>query len=264
MHCAKAEKSLTKATLLRAKKRLVEMYYRSKVGHLGGSLSALDGMMLVHHEFMTSQDRFVLSKGHSAGALYITLWSLGKLADAELDTFHKDNTILAGHPPAHGLPDVPFATGSLGHGLSLAAGLAMAQRLKRAPGYVYCMTSDGEWQEGSTWEALIFAAHQKLSNLTVLIDLNGLQGFGSTAQVASMDNLQKKLEGFDVLLSVVDGHSLDEMRAAISLKADKPRIIILRTHKGHGVSFMQDKFEWHYLPLSQDQYQQALKEIGEA
>src|SRR5205085_7947710 len=140
---------------------------------------ALDAMMVLFHQFLASDDRFVLSKGHSAGSLYATLWSLGRLQDADLDSFHQDDTLLAGHPPARGIPEIAFATGSLGHGLSLAPGTALAYRLKRERGHVYCLTSDGEWQEGSTWEALIFAQHHRLANLTVLVDHNGLQGFGS-------------------------------------------------------------------------------------
>jgi transketolase len=152
-------------------------------------------MLLVHHELMSPGDRFVLSKGHSAGAYYVVLWSLGKLSDADLDSFHKDGTRLAGHPPSHGIPEIEFATGSLGHGLSLAAGLALAAKLKGQTHRIYCLTSDGEWQEGSTLEALIFAAHHKLSNLTIMIDQNGLQGFGTTAEVASMDDMSKRLAG---------------------------------------------------------------------
>src|SRR5665811_1364034 len=116
--------------LWRARLRLIEMHYRNRIGHLGGNLSAIDAMLVVNHELMQVKDRFVLSKGHSAGAYYVTLWSLGKLSDADLETFHKDGTRLAGHPPPSGIPDIEFATGSLGHGLSLAAGLAKAAQLK--------------------------------------------------------------------------------------------------------------------------------------
>lgn len=154
------------------------MHFEARVGHIGGNLSSLDAMLVVFHEFLSDLDSFVLSKGHSAGALYTALWSVGRLTDADLDSFHREGTLLAGHPPASGLPDIPFATGSLGHGLSLAAGTALAWKLQDKSGRVFCLTSDGEWQEGSTWEALIFASHHKLDNLTVLIDHNGLQGFG--------------------------------------------------------------------------------------
>ncbi|MCX7348287.1 MAG: transketolase [Alphaproteobacteria bacterium] len=197
----------------KSKLRLLEMHHASKVGHIGGNLSALDALLLVFHEFLNAEDRFILSKGHAAGALYIALWSIGLISDEELRTFHQDGTRLAGHPPPNSLPHVDFATGSLGHGLSLAAGTALAMRLKNVAATVFCLTSDGEWQEGSTWEALIFAAHQKLSNLLVMIDCNGLQGFGHTNEIASMSGLQGKLSCFDIDVEVVPGHDLIALRA---------------------------------------------------
>lgn len=244
-----------------ARKRLLAMHYESGVGHIGGNLSCLDAMLVTHHEYLEPNDRFILSKGHSAGALYVTLWSKGTLPDAHLKQFHKDNTLLAGHPPASGIKDVRFATGSLGHGLSLAAGTALAMRIKGVSAETYCLTSDGEWQEGSTWEALIFAAHRKLNNLTILVDHNNLQGFGSTRDVASMSPLAEKLAGFDVHIDCVDGHDLDAIRSALDRPSNTTRIIILQTHKGCGVSFMQDRMEWHYLPLNETQYRMAIEEI---
>lgn len=160
------------AQLVHARKRLLQMHFDSGVGHIGGNLSALDAMLVVFHQYLRAGDQFILSKGHSAGALYVSLWSVGRLKDEELKLFHKDNTLLAGHPPARGIADIPFATGSLGHGLSLAAGTALGMKLKHSNAQVVCLTSDGEWQEGSTWEALIFASHHALSNLTVLVDHN--------------------------------------------------------------------------------------------
>jgi transketolase len=235
------------------------MHYRNRVGHLGGNLSAIDSMLLVHHELMSPGDRFLLSKGHSAGAYYVVLWSLGKLSDADLDSFHKDGTRLAGHPPSHGIPEIEFATGSLGHGLSLAAGLALAAKLKGQTHRIYCLTSDGEWQEGSTLEALIFAAHHKLSNLTIMIDQNGLQGFGTTAEVASMDDMSKRLASFAVDLRRCDGHDLDALRRTlVPANADRPVVAVLDTRKGSGVPGFEDKMESHYLPLTEPQYAAAI------
>jgi transketolase len=247
--------------LLRARKRLVQMHYESGVGHIGGNLSCIDAMLIVFHEFMSSADEFILSKGHSAGALYISLWSKGLLSDDELRTFHKDETLLGGHPPVNGIAAIPFATGSLGHGLSLAAGTALAHRFKKDLAHTFCFASDGEFQEGSTWEALIFLAHHQLSNLTVLIDHNQLQGFGNTAEVASMSPLQEKLKGFDIEVIVIPGHDLEAIRKALQVKCVRPKFIILQTVKGHGVSFMEGKMEWHYLPLNEVQYKQALAEL---
>jgi transketolase len=238
------------------------MHWNSGVGHLGGNLSALDAMMVLHHELIGPRDRFILSKGHSAGAYYVTLWSLGILTEADLGSFHRDGTRLAGHPPAHGLPSILFSTGSLGHGLPLAAGLALAAHLQGSGRRVFCLTSDGEWQEGSTFEALIFAAHRHLANLTILVDHNGLQGFGSTAEVASMDPLGDRLAGFDIDLRECDGHDIGSLRAALSPQGNRPAVVIMRTIKGRGVPGLEGRMESHYLPLTEATYQAALARIG--
>ena len=252
---------LDRQRVLEIRRRLIRMHYESGVGHIGGNLSSIDALALLFNEYISATDHFILSKGHSAGALYIALWSTGKLDDGQLATFHRDDTLLAGHPPASGIPDIMFATGSLGHGLSLAAGTALATRMRGQANHVYCLTSDGEWQEGSTWEALIFSTHQKLSNLTVLVDHNQLQGFGSTDTVASMAPLWERLRGFDVEIHVVPGHDLQAIRSALDKQSDRTKIIILETTKGNGVSFMENRMEWHYLPLNEAQYQQAIAEL---
>lgn len=255
--------ALSREAAQRARRRLIEMHHAAKVGHLGGNLSALDAMLLVHHELMGGGDRFVLSKGHSAGALYVTLWSLGVLSDEDLASFHGENTRLPGHPPAHAIPGIHFATGSLGHGLSLAAGLALSDKLRRRKDRVFCLTSDGEWQEGSTWEALIFAAHHQLGRLTVLVDHNRLQGFGSTRDVASMDPLWDKLGGFDVEVRVADGHDLDALRQAIApLAGVRPAVVVLNTCKGKGVPDFENRMDSHYLPINDAQFTAALERLG--
>lgn len=256
--------SLTPQALLEAKLRLLRMHYDSRVGHLGGNLSCLDMLMVLYHDILGPHDRFVLSKGHSAGALYTTLWSTGALTDDDLRQFHKDGTRLSGHPPLRGIPEIEFATGSLGHGLGLAAGLALAKKLKGEPGRVFCLTSDGEWNEGSTWEAVIFAAQRGLDNLTFLVDLNGLQGFGSTKEIANLDSLAEKLRAFGIdTAELEDGHNTGALRTALAAPdgGTVPRAIVARTRKGNGVSFMENRFEWHYLPLSEAQYADAVHQL---
>ena len=137
-------------------------------------------------------------KGHAAGAYYVTLWTLGKLTEQDLTSFHKDGTRLSGHPPASGIDEILFATGSLGHGFALASGLALAKCIRGEPGSVFCLTSDGEWNEGSCWETLIFARHRGLDNLTLLVDSNGLQGFGTTREVADLEPLAARFRSFGV------------------------------------------------------------------
>ncbi len=244
--------------------RLLKMHYESGVGHIGGNLSALDMIMCLYHHVLSPDDAFVLSKGHSAGALYVSLWSLGLLTEDDLRTFHHDDTRLSGHPPAKGIPEILFATGSLGHGLSLSSGLALGKKLKDEPGRVYCLTSDGEWNEGSTWEALIFASHQKLDNLTFIVDANGLQGFGSTREVADIHPIADKLRAFGLQTTEIDGHDPGAITAALASREPGPSAIIAHTVKGKGVSFMEGKMEWHYLPLNEEQYRQAIEEVSKA
>ena len=172
------------------------MHFESGVGHIGGNLSCIDILIVLFHKLISSKDKFILSKGHSAGALYVALWSIGILKDSDLNTFHQDDTLLAGHPLPNKIKNISFATGSLGHGLSLSAGIAMSKKIKATKGQVFCLTSDGEWQEGSTWEALIFSCHHNLDNLTIIVDHNNLQGFGSTNDIASMSPLNKIMNGF--------------------------------------------------------------------
>ncbi len=244
-----------------ARLRLLKMHYESKIGHIGGNLSALDALVFLHCRIMGDNDSFVLSKGHSSGALYVTLWTAGLLKEEHLRDFHQDGVKLAGHPVAGWHPNILFSTGSLGHGVGLAAGRAFGQALCGAKGQVFCMTSDGEWEEGSNWEALIFSAHQRLANLTVLVNANGLQGFGSIGEVASLEPLAAKFSSFGVNVLEIDGHNFAELDAAINLPTDRPKFIILRTVKGKGVSFMENRMEWHYFPLNAEQYQLAVDEI---
>jgi transketolase len=253
-----------KETLLKSKKRLLQMHFESGVGHIGGNLSCLDVLMVLHHQIMNKDDQFILSKGHSAGALYITLWSMNKLKDEDLKLFHKEPTKLSGHPAPKWREEIIFATGSLGHGFSLASGLALAKKLKNQPGRVFCLTSDGEWQEGSNWEALIFAHHQKLDSLTLIVDANGLQGFGSTKEVASMDSLTEKFKSFGVPVEEIDGHDLNALEKALSQNTKGLRAIIAHTTKGKGISFMENKMEWHYLPLKEPEYQMAIQELDKS
>ena len=244
-----------------ARKRLLKMHYEAGVGHIGGNLSALDAILVLHHTVMRPEDVFILSKGHAAGALYTTLWAAGKITEKELRTFHKDGTYLAGHPVMGWSDDIPFATGSLGHGLSVAAGMALGYKLQGLDRHIYCLTSDGEWQEGSSWEALNFAVQNKLTNLTILVDENHLQGFGTTEDIASMP-LKCKLNGFGAWLAQVNGHDYQELKRVLQVKSPyQVRIVLMDTIKGRGASFMENKMEWHYLPMNAEQYQLALQEV---
>jgi transketolase len=240
--------------LREAKIRLLQLHYEANCGHLGGSFSCIDALITLHHRVMNADDRFVLSKGHSAGALYVTLWSLGRLSDAALQTFTRDDSLLSGHPSGSGIPGLMFSTGSLGHGPSLAAGLALAARHKGLDHQIFCLCSDGEWQEGSCWEALTFAIHHRLDNLTILIDQNGLQGFGRTTDVISCGDLAPRIAIFGAEVQKVDGHDPDAIINALALPSSgAPRVLILDTVKGRGLHY-ENQLESHYLPLSESNY----------
>jgi len=245
-----------KQTLLQnAKLRLLQMHFEANAGHLGGNLSCLDIMMTLHHRVMRPEDRFILSKGHAAGALYVTLWSLGKISDAKLKTFSADDTLLPGHPSGVGIPDLLFATGSLGHGPSLAAGLALAAKHKGTNHTVYCLCSDGEWQEGSCWEALTFAVHNRLDNLVIIIDQNGLQGYGRTEDIISCSDLSPRIAAFGAAIERIDGHDLPAIETGLTLRhAARPLVVIAETVKGKGL-YNAGLMESHYLPLTDEQYE---------
>jgi transketolase len=237
------------------------MHYDAGVGHIGGNLSALDAMLVLHHDVMGDDDTFILSKGHAAGALYVTLWTTGELDEEALASFHGDASRLSGHPTAGWTPGISFATGSLGHGLPVSAGIALARRLEGRPGRVFCLCSDGEWQEGSNWEALIFARHQRLDSLVLLVDVNGLQGFGSTEEVGGIANLRERLQAFGFATSECDGHDPAAIARELASPASEPRAVLLKTVKGKGVSFMEGRLEWHYLPLDAELYARACAEL---
>ncbi len=245
----------------RARKRLLQMHYNAHAGHIGPNLSILEAIMTLFHEVMNKDDRFILSKGHAAGALYVTLWSLGLVDDADLDSFCQDGTHFAGHP--HGnLPSVMFPTGSLGHGPGLACGLALAAVQHNDHRRIWCLCGDGEWEEGSCWEALVFATHHRLDNITFMIDCNGLQGFDSVHNVTSIDSWEGRLASFGASVRTVNGHSPQSIiKALLPIVPGKPSIVLLETVKGRGLH-NAGQVSCHYLPLSSEEYTQ-MKSIDE-
>ncbi len=254
--------------MLDCHKTVLDLYKKANAGHIGTSLSCMNILIYLFFKRMTSEDKFILSKGHAAAALYTVLAKTGKIPMNYLDTFYKDGTLLAAHPPCcNGLKGILFGTGSLGHGLSLATGLAFSTKFSKKKYNVYCVISDGDLNEGSTWEAVMFAAQHKLNNLTVIVDNNSLQGFGYTKHILDMKPLADKFKSFNFdVISAKDGNSLSELDKAFkkldSNSVQKPHCIIAKTVKGYGVSFMENKMEWHYLPMSDKQYEMACAEIN--
>jgi transketolase len=216
-------------------------------------------------KFKDAEDTFILSKGHAATALYTILNEIGEIPDETMTSFYKDGTTLPAHPAPMKYKAIPFATGSLGHGLPLATGVAKAKKLQKAGGISYVLMSDGETNEGTTWEAAHFAVANKLDNLIIFVDKNGLQGFGNTADILGDTAAKTVWEaiGFDVI--EVDGHSISAMVAAkqqcIENKNGKPKLILAKTVKGKGIPYMENKMEWHYLPMNETQYNEAVARI---
>lgn len=249
-------------------KKLLAMYQKAKAGHIGSSLSCLDILIYLYFYKMKKNDKFILSKGHAAAALYAVLNKKGLITDKELDTYYLDGTLLSAHPPCgkDKIKGIIFGTGSLGHGLSLAVGLALAGKLKKKNHKIYCVLSDGDCNEGSTWEAAMFAAQHKLDNLVVIIDQNNLQGFGRSEEVISMEPMADKWQSFNFETEVIkNGNDFETINKGFNKmnqsKLKKPKCLIAKTTKGSGISFMEDRLEWHYLPMTDEQYNQALKEI---
>jgi transketolase len=240
------------------RKRLIQMYKKANAGHVGCSLSCLEIITFVKFELMRTGDEIVLSKGHAAALLYSVLAEDGVLSPEEIETFYQNGTYLSAHPPVNKIRGIPFATGSLGHGLSIAAGFGLANKLKKGDKKIYCITSDGELNEGSTWEAALFIAHHDLKNIIWLIDRNYLQGFGRTEDTMKMDPLDKKLESFGFQAVVADGHDFNSLRKAITqFRGEKPLAIICNTTKGKDLT-LEDTVDCHYLPLTDTDYQKLV------
>jgi transketolase len=208
------------------------------------------------------RDRFILSKGHAALALYAVL-HLGGLVDAaQLDTFCADGTVLGVHPE-HTLPGVDFSTGSLGHGLSIGAGAALAARLHGSKRRAFVLMSDAELNEGSVWEAAMFAAHHRLDQLIAVVDCNGQQAFGHTRDVLDLEPIADRWRAFGWDVKETPGHDIGRLVDALDAPdtSGRPRLVIARTVFGRGVSYMERQIKWHYMPMSEEEYQTALRDV---
>lgn len=258
----KIEKLSSKSCQLAIK--LLETCYKANCGHIGSCLSSLNLLVYLFHQRMNGNDEFVLSKGHAATVYYIILHSRGLIPDEIMATFYKEGTLLGAHPPSsRKIEKIKFGTGSLGHGLSLSTGLSLAQKLKNSGKEIFCLLSDGECNEGSVWEAAMFAAHHQLDNLYVIIDKNNLQGLGKTSEIINMEDMKEKWVSFGFGTAVCDGHDFNSINAAFSevQRSAKPKCVVAETVKGNSVKFMENDFKWHYLPLTKDLFEQALVDV---
>jgi transketolase len=265
-----AECTILAERVFSVKKRFLAMYKKAHAGHIGSSLSCAEILVFLKFAWMKDDDRVVLSKGHAAAALYSVLAEANLLTPSEIDSYYQEGTRLPALPPVNTIEQIPFATGSLGQGLSLSAGMALGSLLNGKVRRIFCVTSDGELDEGSVWEAALFIAHRKLSNVVWVIDRNRIQGIGRTEDVLALEPLDAKLRAFGFHVVSVDGHdfaSLSSARAECTPIVDSraaPVAIIANTVKGNGVSYMHDTVDSHYLPMNDAQYEQALRDITRA
>ncbi len=253
---------------------IIEMLEKSQSGHPGGSLSAVEILTALYFKEMkidptnpklTDRDRFVLSKGHATPVLYGTLAERGFFPKEELDSFRKMGSMLQGHPDMKDIPGVDMTTGSLGQGLAAANGMALAGKLDNKDYRVYALIGDGESQEGLIWEAAMLAAHYKLDNITVFLDNNGLQIDGKNKDIMNIEPIDEKFKSFGWNVLTIDGHSFEEIFEAIEKAKNtkgKPTMIIAKTVKGKGISFMENQVGWHGKAPSVEEATKALQEIG--
>ena len=265
-----------KKIALNVRKGVIEGTFNAKSGHPGGSLSIADIVTYLYFEQMNvnpekpdceDRDRFVLSKGHTAPALYAALALKGFFPVELIKTLRKPDSILQGHPSMRYTPGVDMSTGSLGQGISVACGMALAGKLKGKDYKVYTILGDGEIEEGQVWEAAMFAGNRELDNLVAVVDYNNLQIDGSLDEVNSPYPIKEKFEAFNWNVIEINGHCFDQIEDAFN-KADeckdKPTCIVAKTVKGKGVSFMEDKCDWHGSAPNAEQYEQAMAELDAA
>ena len=275
------EKQELKILACKARIYALEGIFNAKSGHPGGSLSAADIYTYLYYKEMNvdpanpsnpDRDRFVLSKGHCCPSLYAVLAMKGFFPIDELPKLRKVGAMLQGHPDMKSTPGIDMSSGSLGQGISAACGMALAGKIDNKDYRVYTLLGDGECEEGQVWEALMFAAHNKLDNLTVIIDFNGLQIDGTVEQVGGLEPLDKKLEAFGFEVFKMNGHCFDEIESAVNAAKQvkgKPSAIIASTVKGKGVSYMENQVNWHGAAPNAELYEigrnellEQLKELG--
>ena len=268
-----SEKKQLQITACKVRMGVIESTYGAKAGHPGGSLSAAEVYTYLYFKEMNidpknpkweDRDRFVLSKGHTTPGLYSVLANRGFFPVEDLPTFRHIDSYLQGHPNMNMVPGVDMSTGSLGQGVSVATGMALAAKHTGKGNRVYSLLGDGEIQEGQVWEACMAAAHYKLDNLCIIVDNNGLQIDGNIADVMSPYPIVDKLEAFGFAVKAVDGHNFDELEAAFAQAREtkgKPFAIVMKTTKGKGVSYMENNAGWHGKAPNDAEYEQAMTEL---
>ena len=255
--------------------KVLNMLHVAQTSHAGSCLSVADLLSVLYGEILNvypnypdnpERDRFILSKGHAAAALYSVLSEVGFFSDELLDSFCRNGSKIAGHASHTSVPGIEFSTGSLGHGLAVGAGISLVAKRDHLKHRTFVLLSDGECDEGSIWEAAIFAAHHRLDNLVAIIDYNKIQSLGYVDEIASLEPFSKKWNSFGWATKEIDGHSIEEILntfSSIPFEIDRPTCVIAHTIKGKGVSFMEDDLLWHYRSPDDQELKSALLELGE-
>lgn len=251
------------------RKHILRCSKQANVGHIGSCLSIVELLLAVYEVANLpspqdpNRDRVILSKGHAALALYGVLVERGVLSPASLDSFFKNGDYFGVHPE-HGVEGVDFSTGSLGQGLGFAVGAAMAAKRQGSQRRVFVILSDAEMNEGSVWEAVMFAAHHGLDNLHALVDVNGQQAFGYTKDVINLHPLEEKWQAFGWQTHVAPGHDVPALAQLLNTPASQPTVLLAQTTFGKGVSYMERQIPWHYMPMNEEQFTQAMNEVDQA
>lgn len=245
------------------RRNILFQVYNASSGHVGGALSCADILVAIYFNLINEGDKVVLSKGHASAALYATLAEVGFFPKEELTTFRKLNSRLQGHPSCLKTPGVDASSGSLGQGLSIANGIALAFEMDKKDNYVYAILGDGEIDEGQIWEAAMTASHYKINNLITFLDYNKLQIDGTNDEVMRIAPVKEKFEAFGFYVQEINGHDFNEIISAVKnvKQQDKPSMIIANTIKGKGVSFMENKCEWHGKAPKKEEYEMAIGEL---
>jgi len=259
------------ATKIRA--HVLRMTNRVRSSHIGSSLSIADLLAVLYTRILRvdpenpdwqERDRFILSKGHGCAGVYAALAERGFFPLEWLDTYYQDGSHLAGHI-THSVPGVEASTGSLGHGLPIACGMALAGKHDNLSHRIFALLSDGECDEGSTWEAVLFSAHNRLSNLTVIVDYNKMQALGAVKDVLNLEPMMDKWQAFGWAVREIDGHNFEQIERTlldVPFDSDRPSCVIAHTIKGKGISFMENQLIWHYYSPDAEELSQALAELG--
>ncbi len=263
----------TKELAKRVRIHSLKMTSRGGSSHIGAALSIADILAVLYGGSLKvtpnnpdnpHRDRFILSKGHAGAAVYAALAETGFFSVDMLNTHYQDGSALSGHVSHKGIPGVEFSTGSLGHGLNVGTGMALGAKMDKQKHRIYVLLSDGECNEGSNWEAILFAAHHELDNLITIIDYNKIQSLGRVSEIMTLEPLKKKFQSFGWQVVEVNGHNHTRLKTTLSdipIESGKPSAIIAHTTKGKGVSFMENKVLWHYRCAKGEEFDSALKEL---